>query len=114
MGTAGEPLDLTLSTAWRWVFVPSVLSRTSSSLVTFRTGTGRRVLIGARPTRDGFDLLVAPPFGRWRRWGGLTTGAAAVDQDLRTEPWRGADDLVPARYLRRLRAWAYSASQRAR
>jgi hypothetical protein len=90
------------------------VSSTSSSLVTFRTGTGRRVLLGARPDGDAFDLLVAAPSGRWRSWGRLGVGAPTDDQDLRTEPWRGADDLVPAAYLRRLRRWSYSASQRAR
>ena len=114
LGVGDEPLDLLFSTAWRWVFVPSAVSRTSSSLVPFRTGTGRRVLLGARPDGDGFDLLVASPLGPWRSWGRLLPGPVAEEQDLRTAPWRGADDLVPVEYLRRLRAWAYSASQRAR
>lgn len=114
IGVDGGPLDLLFSTAWRWVFVPSAVSRTSSSLVTFRTGTGRRVLLGARPDGEGFDLLLAPPFGRWRSWGRLTFGGPSGEQDLRTEPGRGADDLVPAEYLRRVRAWSYAASQRAR
>lgn len=114
LGTERHPLDLLFSTAWRWVFVPSALSRTCSSLVTFRTGTGRALLLGARPAADGFDMLVATPAGPWRTWGRLVVGERAEDQDLRCDPARGADDLEPSAYLRRLRAWSYAASQRGR
>ncbi len=112
LATDGGPLDLLLSTAWRWVFVPTPLSRTSSSLVPFRTGTGRRVLLGSRPAGDVIDLLLAAPLGPWRPWGRLVPGPPAAEQDLRTRPWVGAGDLQPVEYLRRLRAWSYTASQR--
>jgi len=114
LGVDGEPLDLLINSAWRYVFVPSVLTPTWSALLPHRTGTGRLVLFGAQPRAGGFDLLVAPPLGRWRRWGGLELGAELDGEGLRFAPTVGADDLVPVPLFRTLRGWSYVASQSAR
>ncbi|MFC3688048.1 hypothetical protein [Aquipuribacter hungaricus] len=89
LGAGGHPLDLLFSTAWRWVFVPSSLSRTCSSLVTFRTGTGRALLLGARPADDGFDMLMATPAGPWRTWGRLVVGCAPRTRTCAASPPAG-------------------------
>lgn len=112
-GVAGGPLDLLVNSAWRFTFAPSVASRTWSCVLPYRTGTGRQVLLGARPTGDGFDLLVAPLVGGWQPWARLEVGEQ-VPGDVRTDPTLGADDLVPTEPFRTVRAWAYAASQAAR
>lgn len=111
-GLDGQDLDLLLVSAWRFVFVPTGLSRTWSCILPFRTGTGRLVLLGARPRRDGFELFTAAPLGRWRRWAHLAVGER-VGERLATAPTVGADDLRHVQAFRRLRAQAYVASQAA-
>ena len=114
LGVDGAPLDLLINSAWRYAFVPSVLAPTWSALLPHRTGSGRLVLLGARPREGGFDLLAAPPLGRWRTWGRLELGAELDGEGLRFAPTVGADDLVPVPLFRTLRAWSYVASQSAR
>ena len=114
LGVDGAPLDLLVNSAWRYAFAPSVVSPTWSAILPHRTGTGRLVLLGARPQDDGFALLVAAPFGRWRRWGRLTLGAELDGESLRFAPTVGARDLQPVPLFRTLRALSYDASQAAR
>lgn len=113
-GIGGAPLDLLVNSAWRYVFAPSVLSATWSAILPHRTGTGRLVLLGARPHDDGFDLLVAAPLGTWRRWGRLDLGAEFDGEHLTFVPTTGATDLQPVELFRTLRAQSYDASQAAR
>ena len=95
-------------------FAPSVLSPTWSAVLPHRTGTGRLVLLGARPVDDGFVLLAAPPLGAWAQWGHLRLGAELDGEGLRFAPTLGADDLEPVELFRTLRGWSYDASQTAR
>jgi hypothetical protein len=114
-GSGEAPLDLLVNSAWRFVFAPSVLSPTWSSVLPYRTGTGRRLLLGARPTSAStFALYAAPLLGGWRQWGRLELGAAYDGEHLRFAPTIGADDLEPVALFRTLRAWSYVASQSAR
>ncbi len=113
-GVDGAPLDLLVNSAWRYAFVPSVLAPTWSAILPHRTGSGRLVLLGARPEDGGFALLVAAPLGGWRQWGRLTLGAEFDGEDLRFAPTVGAQDLRPVALFRTLRARSYDASQAAR
>lgn len=114
LGVGGAPLDLLVNTAWRYVFVPRFLSATWSTLLPYDTGSGRRLVLGARPTREGFTLLAAGLLGPWREWGRVVLGAPFDGEDLAFAPTVGAPDLVPVRFLRGLRAQAYDRSQAAR
>jgi hypothetical protein len=114
LGVGGEPLDLLINSAWRYVFAPSVLAPTWSCVLPYRTGSGRQVLLGARPDRTGFSLLAAPLLGPWTTWGRLELGAALDGEDLCFVPTIGAPDLQPASLFRSLRAWSYEASQAGR
>ena len=114
LGVDGAPLDLLINSAWRYAFVPSVIAPTWSAILPHRTGDGRLVLLGARPSDGGFALLVADPLGPWRQWGRLSLGAELDGEDLRFAPTIGAPDLRPVELFRRLRAQAYDASQAAR
>ncbi len=114
LGRGGGPLDLLVNTAWRYVFVPRVVSGTWSSILPYRTAAGRRVLLGARPVDGGFVLLVADLLGRWREWGRLELAEPFDGEELRFVPTLGADDLVPVPLLRDLRRAAYDGSQAAR
>lgn len=113
-GVGGAPLDLLVNTAWRYVFVPRVVAPTWSCVLPYRTGTGRVVLVGARPTREGFDLLAAAPLGGWERWGRLVLGAPLDGEDLAFAPTVGAPDLQPVPLFRALRERAYDVSQAVR
>jgi hypothetical protein len=114
LGVGGGAVDLLVNSAWRYVFAPSVVAGTWSSVLPYRTGTGRVVLLGARPRPGGFDLVVASPTGRWSGWGRLELGAPTEGERLRFRPTLGADDLQPVPLLRTLRAWSYDASQAVR
>ena len=114
LGAGGAPLDLLINSAWRYAFVPSVLAPTWSAVLPHRTGSGRLVLLGARPQDGGFDLLVAGPLSRWRSWGRLALGAVVDGEGLAFAPTVGADDLAHTGLLRTVRAWSYTASQAAR
>ena len=83
-------------------------------MLPYRTGSGRQVLLGARPTRDGFTLLVAPLLGAWLEWGELRLEDPVDGEDLRFRPTLGADDLRPVELFRTLRQWSYDASQAGR
>jgi hypothetical protein len=109
-GTDGAPLDLLMVTSWRHVPVLAPLSRTWSAQLPHRTGTGRHVVLGARPAPGGFSLLVANLAGRWYPWGRLVLGPP-VHGSLRTDPTAGAPDLQHTRFLRGVRRSAYLASQ---
>jgi hypothetical protein len=113
LGVDGLPLDVLINSAWRFAFAPSVLSATWSCVLPYRTGSGRQVLLGARPQESGFTMWVAPVLGAWQPWGRLEVGDVALG-DVRTDPTVGAEDLVPVEPFRRLRAWSYAASQSAR
>ena len=114
LGVGGAPLDLLINSAWRYVFVPSVLAPTWSAVLPHRTGSARRVLLGARPDRTGFTLVAAPLLGDWTPWGRLDLGDVLDGEDLRFAPTIGAPDLQPVELFRTLRAWSYEASQAGR
>lgn len=114
LGRGGSPLDILINSAWRFVFAPSVLAGTWSCILPFRTGSGRLVLLGARPQPGGFELLAAAPLGAWQPWGRLELGAPFDGETLTFAPTVGADDLVPVELFRTLRARSYSSSQAAR
>ena len=113
-GVGGAPLDLLVNSAWRYAFAPSLVTPTWSAVLPHRTGTGRWVLLGARPDDEGFRMLVASPLGRWREWARLRVGLplpTEEEQPLRFAPTIGADDLQPAPLFRGLRGRAYEESQ---
>lgn len=114
LGVDGAPLDLLVNAAWRFVFAPTALSPTWSCILPYRTGTGRLLLVGARPADGGFSLLVAPLLGAWRPWARLELGDPFDGEALRFAPTVGADDLQPVELFRSLRAASYVASQAAR
>lgn len=114
LGRGGQPLDLLVNSAWRFAFAPSVASTTWSSVLPYTSGTGRQLLLGARPTALGFTLLAAPLFGGWLEWGELTLGEPVDGEGLRFAPTLGADDLQPVELFRTLREWSYDASQAGR
>ena len=115
LGVGGAPLDLLVNSAWRFVFAPAVLSPVWSAILPHRTGSGGRVLIGARPLgderTDGFEMLAAEPLGAWQPWGELRLGGALDGEELRFLPTVGADDLQPVQLFRALRARSYERSQ---
>jgi hypothetical protein len=121
LGRDGGPLDVLVNTAGgppglRHLFLPEPLGRTFSSVLPYRTGSGRVVLLGARSEDTGADwqLLAASLAGRWRRWGRLTLGPAVPDaraEGLRFLPTLGADDLQPVALLRAVRDRSYRQSQ---
>ncbi len=113
-GVGGAPLDLLVNSAWRYAFVPSVLSRTWSCVLPYRTGDGRTVLLGARPVPGGFAVLAAGALGAWRTVGRIELGEQLDGEQLRFAPTVGADDLRPVPLFRALRAWSYDASQAGR
>ena len=116
-GRRGAPLDLLVNSAGelpglRHVLLPSVLASTWSAVLPHRTGSGKVVVIGARPDGpDAFDLLVAPLVGGWTRWGRVELGREVLGEALRFAPMIGADDLVPTGPFARLRARSYEVSQ---
>jgi hypothetical protein len=105
--------------AGRRLLRPTFGARTGmySSLLPYEAGGGR-VLVGARPNReatDAFDLLVAPPRGRWRVAARLTLSTRleeAVARELRFDPWNSGGGLVPAGVVNRMRGAAYRGSRR--
>ncbi|GAB3193576.1 hypothetical protein GCM10027261_09350 [Geodermatophilus arenarius] len=119
LGRGGAPLDVLVNTSGglpglRHLFLPEPLGRTCSSVLPYRTGSGRLVVLGARDTGAGWDLLAAPLAGGWRRWGRLTLGAALPDAEseaLRFRPTLGADDLQPVALFRAVRDLSYRGSQ---
>jgi len=114
LGVAAAPLDLLINSAWRYAFAPSVLAPTWSAVLPHRTGSGRLVLLGARPHDGGFALLVASPLGRWQPWGELTLGSAFDGEHLAFAPTIGAEDLQHTALFRALRSRSYDASQAGR
>jgi hypothetical protein len=119
LGRGGGPLDLLVNTSGgppglRHLFLPAPLGRTYSSVLPYRTGSGRTVMLGARGDGDGWELLAAPLTGGWTRWGRLTLGAALPDaesEELRFLPTVGADDLQPVALFRAVRDLSYRESQ---
>ncbi|MGY1795162.1 hypothetical protein ACI796_14385 [Geodermatophilus sp. SYSU D00525] len=119
LGWGGAPLDVLVNTSGglpglRHLFVPRPLGRTFSSVLPYRTGSGRLVVLGARSEGAGWDLLAAPLAGGWTRWGRLTVGAARPDAEsevLRFRPTLGADDLQPVALFRAVRDLSYRGSQ---
>jgi hypothetical protein len=120
-GRDGGPLDVLVNTAGgppvlRHLFLPEPLGRTFSSVLPYRTGSGRRLLLGARDEGTGrsWELLAASLTGAWERWGRLTLGAALpgqVSEELRFRPTLGADDLQQVELFRALRDLSYRESQ---
>ena len=118
-GRGGGPLDVLVNTAGgppvlRHLFLPEPLGRTFSSVLPYRTGSGRLVLLGARKEGEGWNLLAASLAGSWTRWGRLTLGPAVPDveaEQLRFRPTVGADDLQPVELFRSVRDRSYRQSQ---
>ena len=120
MGKHDGPLDVLLNTSGgapglRHVFVPLPVGRTYSSVLPYRTGSGRVLLLGARGSGEGrWELLAATLLGGWQRWGALTLGEplpAEESERLRFMPTLGADDLQTVALFRTLRDWSYRQSQ---
>jgi hypothetical protein len=119
LGKGGGPLDLLVNTSGgppglRHLFLPAPIGRTFSSVLPYRTGSGRTVMLGARSDGEGWELLAAPLAGGWTRWGRLTLGAALPDaesEELRFLPTVGADDLQPVALFRAVRDLSYRESQ---
>jgi hypothetical protein len=119
LGRGGGPLDLLVNTSGgppglRHLFLPAPLGRTFSSVLPYRTGSGRTIMLGAREDGDGWELLAAPVTGGWTRWGRLSPGAALPDaesEELRFLPTLGADDLQPVALFRAVRDLSYRESQ---
>ncbi len=88
LGKGGGPLDVLVNTSGgppglRHLFLPAPLGRTFSSVLPYRTGSGRVVMLGARDQGTGtsWELLVAPVTGGWTRWGRLSLGPALPDAE---------------------------------
>lgn len=120
------------------VFLPAgdVQQRPYSSSLPYRAGN-RTFLIGTRPVADSprpdgddeldrlaraaatgalrFELVTAPPLGRFTRVGILHVGKALPDslEALRFNPFNTGGGLEPSGPLNRLRDYAYPLSQRA-
>ena len=124
LGRDGGPLDLLVNTSGgppglRHLFLPAPLGRTFSSVLPYRTGAGRVVVLGARDVGTGtsWELLAASLAGGWTRWGRLTLGSPLPDaesEELRFLPTLGADDLQPVALFRALRDLSYRESQAVR
>src|SRR4051795_4235356 len=61
LGRDGGPLDLLVNTSGslpglRHLFLPAPVGRTFSSVLPYRTGSGRTVMLGARGDGDGWEL----------------------------------------------------------
>ncbi len=118
-GRGGGPLDVLVNTSGgppvlRHLFLPEPLGRTFSSVLPYRTGSGRLVLLGARGHGTGWELLAATLAGGWTRWGHLTPGPAVPgpeSEELRFAPTLGADDLQPVALFRAVRDLSYRESQ---
>ena len=120
-GRDGGPLDVLVNTAGgppvlRHLFLPEPLGRTFSSVLPYRTGSGRLLLLGARDEGTGtsWELLAASLTGAWARWGRLTLGPvlpAEVSEELRFRPTLGADDLQQVALFRAVRDQSYRESQ---
>lgn len=120
-GRGGGPLDLLVNSSGgppglRHLFLPEPLGRTYSSVLPYRTGSGRRILLGARREGAGatWQLLAATLVGDWTPWGRLALGARLpVDESerLRFRPTLGADDLRPVALFRDVRDRSYRDSQ---
>lgn len=117
-GSAGADLDVLLATTGsapvlRHLLIPA--SGTYTSLFPYRTGSGRHVVLGARPVDDRrWDLVVAPVWGDWQPWGRLALGKALPASEaerLRFMPTIAADDLRHQRLFRALREQSYRKSQ---
>jgi hypothetical protein len=118
LGSGGAALDVLRATTGsapvlRHLLVPESSSYTS--LLPYRTGTGRWVVLGAHPDGDAaWSLVVAGVMGDWQPWGRLLLGGPlplAASEGLRFMPTIGADDLCHPRLLGQLRARAYRRSQ---
>lgn len=117
-GSNGAALDVLMATTGsapglRHVLVPE--SDTYSTLFPYRTGTGRHVVLGARPAAERrWDLLVGSLTGAWRPWGSLQLGSPLPppeSEHLRFMPTIAADDLRHQRLFRVLRERSYRKSQ---
>lgn len=120
LGRDGSDLDVLVNTAGalpvlRHVFLPEPLGRTFTSVLPYRTGSGRRIMLGARRDGEGAWRLIAAPMVRgWSEWGRLTLSGPLPLQEaeqLRFMPTIGATDLQPVALFRRLRHRAYERSQ---
>lgn len=120
LGKEGGPFDLLVNTSGgvpglRHLFVPAPLGSTYSSVLPYRTGSGQRVVLGARGSGEGrWELLAAPLAGGWERWGWLVLDCQVPDEvsrELRFMPTLGADDLELVELFRTLRDWSYRQSQ---
>ena len=119
LGKGGGPLDLLVNTSGgapglRHLFVPAPVGRTYSSVLPYRTGSGRVIMLGARGDGGGWALLAATLAGGWTRWGRLTPGPALPDgeaEGLRFRPTLGADDLQPVELFRAVRDRSHRESQ---
>jgi hypothetical protein len=83
-----------------------------SSLAPY-AAAGRRVLLGARPDGDAWELLVAGAHDPWEVWGRVELGPelpAPEGRRLRFDPWVTGDDLRPVGLVNALRRGAYPAS----
>lgn len=120
LGSSAGPLDVLLATTGgppglRHLLLPEPIGRTFSSVLPYRTGTGRRLLLGARRSSDAtWELLAAPIHGRWEPWGSMTLRSALPEQrsvELRYLPTLGAPDLQPVKLFRAMRHKSYRQSQ---
>ena len=120
LGRDGGPLDLLVNTSGglpglRHLFLPAPLARTFSSVLPYRTGSGRLVVLGARDEGAGrWELLAASLTGGRTRWARLTLGPAlpaAEAEQLRFMPTLGAEDLEPVALFRAVRDRSYRQSQ---
>jgi hypothetical protein len=84
-----------------------------SSLVPYRAGDDT-FLVGARASRDGFDLAIAPVGGKLRPVGHITVGERlpAEANRIRFNPWNTGGGIEPTGLINRLRDYAYPASQK--
>lgn len=91
-------------------------SRPMTTLLPYRTASGRSVLLGARLSDDDHALLAwAPGTGDWRVFARLELGSDCGDPALAFDPVRHPlPGLTPPEWVRRLRAPAYAGARRSR
>ena len=90
--------------------LPRLTPQVYSSLLPYDVG-GAKLLLGARATSGGYELLVATPHGPWSQVGRVTVGdVVAGGRQVRFDPWTTGEGITPTGLVQELRRGAYPAS----
>ena len=90
--------------------LPRFTPQVYSSLLPYDVG-GVKLLLGARATTDGYELLVATPQGPWSQVGHVTVcDVVAGGRQVRFDPWTTGAGITPTGLVQELRRGAYPAA----